>query len=405
MEEPVANMIPSASVSVKGSGMSYTFDASNSKDHNGSIAKYEWTFDDGTSAEGAIVSHTFTAEGSHAANLVVTDDDGDEGFANSSIITATAATPARLPAIYSGSSLSLTNSVTTVGGDVMVRGDVTCNSGASVGGDLVATGDVYLTNTCHVEGSIRSGGSVTMNSSVRVDGDIDAKNAVSLTRGVRIAGEVRAGSVGATDGTSLAALISSGAVGGVVTGATAAPLALQEQAVVPVDPSAYPSSVWKTWTNFVNEVARSGAAPSWSPGLTTAPGCVISPSPASVNTSSVLLSGSSVIDARQPTSGCATVSLQQLTLRLTGDVTILASSARLINGVRVESADGKPHQFTIAVPGASGVIAVPNGLTTDARISVTLRAPGEVSIEGHSDMRGAISGGAVKMTGSAAIRD
>jgi len=53
-----------------------TFDASNSKDPDGKIAKYEWNFGDGQKGTGKVVTHAFIAEATYTITLKVTDDKG-----------------------------------------------------------------------------------------------------------------------------------------------------------------------------------------------------------------------------------------------------------------------------------------------------------------------------------------
>ena len=55
---------------------SIDFDASGSSDPDGTITSYEWAFDDGASAEGATVTHSYGAAGEYTATVTVTDDDG-----------------------------------------------------------------------------------------------------------------------------------------------------------------------------------------------------------------------------------------------------------------------------------------------------------------------------------------
>ncbi|WP_136716643.1 PKD domain-containing protein [Halorientalis salina] len=52
------------------------FDGSGSSDSDGTIASYEWTFDDGTTATGVDPTHAFDATGNYTVTLTVTDDDG-----------------------------------------------------------------------------------------------------------------------------------------------------------------------------------------------------------------------------------------------------------------------------------------------------------------------------------------
>ena len=53
-----------------------TFDAGGSRDADGSIASYQWSFGDGAGASGVVVDHTFTRAGQFNAVLTVTDNAG-----------------------------------------------------------------------------------------------------------------------------------------------------------------------------------------------------------------------------------------------------------------------------------------------------------------------------------------
>lgn len=75
-----ANQTPVASFTATPSSgqvpVAVSFDASASSDSDGSIASYDWTFGDGSSATGATADHTYTAIGTYTATLFVTDDQG-----------------------------------------------------------------------------------------------------------------------------------------------------------------------------------------------------------------------------------------------------------------------------------------------------------------------------------------
>lgn len=73
---PAANEPPTASFTTITSGLTLTVDASGSEDPDGVIEEYSWSFGDGESAAGAIVSHTYEAPGTYDVELTVTDDDG-----------------------------------------------------------------------------------------------------------------------------------------------------------------------------------------------------------------------------------------------------------------------------------------------------------------------------------------
>lgn len=66
-------------------GGTVTFDASLSGDPDGSIVSYEWDFDDGTTARGARVSHTFTVMDDFKVLLTVTDNSSLKGKADQRI--------------------------------------------------------------------------------------------------------------------------------------------------------------------------------------------------------------------------------------------------------------------------------------------------------------------------------
>ncbi len=83
--EPPVNEPPVAVFEVStysGAGpFTVDLDASASSDPDGTIVSWEWTFDDGTTAAGQQVSHTFEDGGCHSIDLVVTDDAGATGAA------------------------------------------------------------------------------------------------------------------------------------------------------------------------------------------------------------------------------------------------------------------------------------------------------------------------------------
>ncbi|MFL5757243.1 MAG: PKD domain-containing protein [Chloroflexota bacterium] len=70
---PVASFTQPTSAAV---GAPVHFDATASKDANGSVASYSWNFGDGTTGIGATPSHTYSTSGSFTPTLTVTDDQG-----------------------------------------------------------------------------------------------------------------------------------------------------------------------------------------------------------------------------------------------------------------------------------------------------------------------------------------
>jgi serine protease len=75
--DPDPNEPPTAAFSYSCNELDCTFDGSDSFDTDGTIESYEWTFGDGNSASGEVVSHSFASDGSYTVTLTVTDDDGD----------------------------------------------------------------------------------------------------------------------------------------------------------------------------------------------------------------------------------------------------------------------------------------------------------------------------------------
>ncbi|MDS0260625.1 PKD domain-containing protein, partial [Haloarcula sp. S1CR25-12] len=71
-------------------GDAVAFNASESTDADGSIERYEWDFDDGTTANGSQVVHAFSSKGTYAVTLTVTDNrSGTDTTTRSVEVTAT----------------------------------------------------------------------------------------------------------------------------------------------------------------------------------------------------------------------------------------------------------------------------------------------------------------------------
>jgi len=64
-----------------------TFNASKSTDPDGTIAKYQWSFGDGASGSGKIVTHTYRNPGIYNIMLTVTDDQGATASASGKVET------------------------------------------------------------------------------------------------------------------------------------------------------------------------------------------------------------------------------------------------------------------------------------------------------------------------------
>ena len=70
------NQAPTAAFSTAVSDLRLAVDGATSADPDGSLASYEWDFGDGTTGTGVTASHDYTAAGTYAVRLTVTDDDG-----------------------------------------------------------------------------------------------------------------------------------------------------------------------------------------------------------------------------------------------------------------------------------------------------------------------------------------
>jgi PKD repeat protein/lysophospholipase L1-like esterase len=414
-DDQVPNAAPVAEFSATGDGATRVFDASGSTDADGSIADYFWDFGDGTSATGVRVEHTYTTAGSFAPVLEVTDEDGARAYRQAATNVEVGVDPGTdpgtaAPVVFSGSSVNLTNALTLAGetADVLVDGDVECNSSVLVEGDLVATGDVHLTNQCHVVGDVRAGGSVVLDSTPVVDGSVEVVGDVRIQSTATVGGDLRAGGrVQVIDGGEPGSLHGDGVVGGIVEEASDI---VAPEVIAPVAPTVPEDATLLTWRQWINAAATANGAPAWSQGLSEAPGCTVAPWAASVNGTTVDVAANTVVDARSSTSGCSTATIQGMTLRLAGDATILVDSLAAPTGMTVTSIDGMPHDLRIVVDGeitgcaADGTLSFPNGVVTENGAGLELHSPGAVRINGPAQFDGRVAGGCFSSSGAVTAR-
>ena len=76
---PPVNKVPVASFTSTAKDLGITVDGSGSSDPDGTVDSYAWDFGDGTTGQGATVTHTYTAAGPYTVKLTVTDDQGATG--------------------------------------------------------------------------------------------------------------------------------------------------------------------------------------------------------------------------------------------------------------------------------------------------------------------------------------
>lgn len=85
---PPPNADPEASFTSSCAGLTCSFNGSASTDPDGTITSYAWTFGDGQTGSGPVVSHTYAAAGSYTVVLTVTDNQGATDTATASVSVA-----------------------------------------------------------------------------------------------------------------------------------------------------------------------------------------------------------------------------------------------------------------------------------------------------------------------------
>jgi rhamnogalacturonyl hydrolase YesR len=90
------NVLPVAAFTSSATNLVASFDGSGSKDSDGTISSYAWTFGDSATGAGVKPTHTYAAGGTYTVTLTVTDNSGGTN-AISHPITVTSAVVAGLP--------------------------------------------------------------------------------------------------------------------------------------------------------------------------------------------------------------------------------------------------------------------------------------------------------------------
>ena len=388
-DAPTPNAPPTGVISMTHRGSTFKFNASLSTDADGTVEGYQWDFGDGTGlVSGITAEHTF-APGSYKVTLIVTDDDGDLGFAATSGLFEVRDVPP--PAIITRSNTTLTSGLDVVERDVVVDGDLECTSKVRIAGAVVVTGNAHLTSTCSIDGDLTVGGAVRLDASSAVSGTVLAGGTVTMQSSSTVGGDIITGrSFVSVNHRSITQLQAAGAIGGQVQqGASVSALSIPEYEPVSYSAGAwsgFEAVDWSTWTSGV------GASSDCTMGKTT-----------------VAVERDLLIDARQSTSSCAAISFNNTTITLTGDLTIFADALASTNGLTVLSGDGLPHEVQILVPGtpgscsSAGRVVFSPGTTFDPELVLSVKTPGKVTIHGASVMNATIdascfaTSGAVKL--------
>jgi serine protease len=99
---PPTDLPPAAVFAFTCSGLTCTFDGSGSTDDLG-ITSYSWSFGDGQTGSGAVVSHSYTASGTFTAVLTVTDTASQTDTESKSVVVSSGGTPCTSCSEYTGS--------------------------------------------------------------------------------------------------------------------------------------------------------------------------------------------------------------------------------------------------------------------------------------------------------------
>jgi PKD repeat protein len=131
-----ANILPTAAFTSTSVNYTATFNASGSKDTDGTIASYAWTFGDNSTGTGVNPSHTYAAPGTYLVALTVTDNSGGTSVISHSVTVSNAlptalftSSAAGLAATFNGS--TSTDSDGTIASYAWTFGDTTSGAGAT----------------------------------------------------------------------------------------------------------------------------------------------------------------------------------------------------------------------------------------------------------------------------------
>jgi PKD repeat protein len=167
------NQLPTASftssVTSGTAPVAVSFDASGSRDNDGTIATYSWAFGDGTTGTGRTVQKTFSSAGTFTVRLTVTDDRGGSATSQATIqvsappaiITSVGTLSLRIQAASNGNTAIGTVRIVNSTGQPMSGVSVTGNFSGAVSGAVTATTDANG-NATLISRRFRNAGTVTL---------------------------------------------------------------------------------------------------------------------------------------------------------------------------------------------------------------------------------------------------
>ena len=134
---PPPNTAPTASFTSSCTELACTFDGSGSADADGSIASHAWVFQGGGTADGEVVSKTFSAAGTYTVTLTVTDNRGATTSTSRQVTVDEGTTPGQ-PTSFVAASSAASNTATPA---------VAVPNGVQAGDTLLLTASVNNTPT------------------------------------------------------------------------------------------------------------------------------------------------------------------------------------------------------------------------------------------------------------------
>ncbi|MET0694428.1 MAG: PKD domain-containing protein, partial [Propionibacteriaceae bacterium] len=156
------NDAPTASFTATTNELAAAFDASASSDSDGTVADYAWDFGDGETGTGVSPNHTYTAGGTFAVKLTVTDDDGATGTQTKNV-TVAPAPPVDAPFVSDDFNRTLASGLGTadVGGAWTVTGGA-ASYAVNNGAGIVKLATAGVTRNAYLGSTLRDSSDTTL---------------------------------------------------------------------------------------------------------------------------------------------------------------------------------------------------------------------------------------------------